>query len=209
MAGTLGDMRARIAAELARADLTTQISSAINDAIAVYQKERFRFSDTIPSVPPTFNTVLNQWIYTTADNANISSAFDFDYVLAQIGSSLSQLARGTPANIRIANQLGAIHGMPMSYAIEGNELLISPVPDMAYPITLGLFRRVAAPANDTEADNPWMVDAERLIRSRAKFEIALHVTRNPTMAMAMSPDSGPPPGATYRAWKELKSEGNR
>jgi hypothetical protein len=44
--------------------------------------------------------------------------------------------------------------------------------------------------------------AERLIRSRAKYEIALHVTRNATMVSAMSPDEPPagqqaaPRGAT-------------
>lgn len=209
MAGTLGDMRTRIASELARSDLSSQISLAITDAIAIYQKERFRFSDAIPNAPPTFNTVLNQWIYTTADNANISTLFDFDYVLAQIGSYLQPLERLSPERIRVYNQLGFMHGQPMWYGYEGNELLFAPIPDQAYPITLGIFRRVAAPANDAEIGNPWMTDAERLIRCRAKFEIAMHVTRNPTMAAAMSPDPGPPPGATYREWKSLKSEANK
>jgi hypothetical protein len=210
MAGDLATMKSRVASELSRADLTTQIASAISDAIAIYQKERFRFSDAIPSAPPTFNTILNQWIYTTSDNANISTLFDFDYVIAQVGVTLSTLIRDTPSNIRIANQLGALHGQPMSYSYEGNELLISPVPDASYPITLGIFQRVAAPASDGEAGNPWMIDAERLIRCRAKFEIATHITRNPTMAAAMSPDPGQMPvGATYREWKSLKAEANK
>lgn len=210
---TLAVMKSRIASEIARTDLTTQIAAAITTAISEYQKQRFRFSDVTPSAPPTFNTVANQWIYTSADNANISTAFNIDYVLAQIGSDLSDLTRDTPVNIRTANQLGALHGMPMSYAYEGNQLLISPVPDAVYPITLGLFRFVAAPASDSEANNPWMTDGELLIRSRAKYEIALHVTRNATMQEAMSPY--PPPGgqtkghAAYFAWKSLKGEGAR
>jgi hypothetical protein len=38
--------------------------------------------------------------------------------------------------------------------------------------------------------NIWMNDAEMLIRSRAKYEIALNFTRNDKMVAAMSPDDG-------------------
>src|SRR4051812_17372356 len=113
---TLAVMKARIASEIARSDLTTQIASAINDAIAIYQKERFRFSDVTPSAPPTFNTVTDQWIYTASDNANIGTALGIDYVMAEIGGSMSQLVRTTPADIRMGNQLGTLHGMPDAYA---------------------------------------------------------------------------------------------
>lgn len=36
---------------------------------------------------------------------------------------------------------------------------------------------VDAPANDTETDNPWMTTAERLIRCRAKLEVAVNVIK--------------------------------
>lgn len=212
MANDLAAMKARIASELARADLTAQIASAINDAIAVYQKERFRFSDIVPNAPPTFNTVAGRYIYTSADNANINTAFNIDYVFALIGTTLSALYPMSPASLKLLNNGLAITGQPTEWAYEGNQLLISPVPDQAYTVTLGIFRRVAAPADDTEANNPWMTDGERLIRARAKFEIATHVTRNATMAAAMSPDppaSGQIAGAAYREWKSLKSEANR
>ena len=213
MANDLAAIKARIASELARSDLTTQIASAITDAITIYQKERFRFSDVDPSSPPGFSTVVDQWIYTSADNANISTLYGIDYVLAQIGSYLQPLEQMPPERIRVYNQLGYMKGQPLWFAYEGNKLLLAPVPSDVYPITLGLFRRIAAPASDGEADNPWMTDGERLIRSRAKYEIALHVTRNPTMQQAMSPY--PPPlgqtsgHASYWAWKELKGEANR
>lgn len=38
---------------------------------------------------------------------------------------------------------------------------------------------VDAPAADDETDNPWMIEAERLIRSRAKLEIVVNVFRQP------------------------------
>lgn len=210
---TLTVMKARIASELARSNLTDQIAAAITTAITQYQKERFRFSDISPTSPPTFNTVVGRSVYTSADNANISTLYNFDFVLATISGTIMPLTRSSPAALTIYNQVDTMHGDPMWYAYEGNELILSPVPAAVYPITLGVFRRVAAPASDAEADNPWMTDGELLIRSRAKYEIATHVTRNPVMAAEMSP-LPPPPGvrtghAAYFAWKALKGEANR
>jgi hypothetical protein len=208
MANDLAAMKARIALELARSDLTSQIASAITDAIAIYQKERFRFSETSPNAPPTFATVAGQWAYTVSANSNISTAQNIDYVLVNIGNSVEYLDRVSPLDLKLYNQQNTMSGQPGSYAYEGNQLLLSPVPDQAYTVTLGLFLAVPAPASDSEANNPWMTVAERLIRSRAKFELATHVTRNPVMAAAMSPDPGTG-GATYREWKSLKGEANR
>lgn len=213
MADDLAAMKARVASELARADLTTQIASAISDAIAIYQKERFRFNETDPSTPVTFNTVASQGVYTSSDNANISTLFNIDYVLLTISNQIIPLTLDTAENLRIYNQVNTMSGQPMWYAYEGNQIILSPVPSDVWPVTLGLFRKLAAPASDAEANNPWMIAAERLIRSRAKFEIATHVTRNAVLADAMSPY--PPPSgkstghATWWAWRELKAETNR
>jgi hypothetical protein len=215
MAGDLATMKARIARELARPDLTTQIADAINDAISIYAQERFRFSETSLSAPPTFNTVAGQAVYGPAANANISTMFKVDWVnMAVGGSAIFELIRDTPENLLLYNeQSGFLQGQPSSFAYRGNELLLSPVPDKAYAITLGLFLNVPAPAGDGTTGNPWMTDGELLIRSRAKFEIATHVTRNAGMAQAMSPDApmenGGVVGASYRAWKMLKGTANR
>jgi hypothetical protein len=55
-----------------------------------------------------------------------------------------------------------------------------------------------------------MSDAERLIRSRAKFELALHVTGDTDMAMAMGgtstdADGNPTGGAAGDALKGLRN----
>lgn len=212
MADDLATMKARIASELSRSDLGTQIASAINDAIAVYQKERFRFNETVPSAPITFSTVAQQANYGTAANANIGTLFHIDYLLLQIGNDLYYLTRDDPSRLKVYNQVNTMAGQPLWYAVEGNEIILSPVPSNVWTVTIGLFKRVAAPATDNEVGNPWMIDGERLIRARAKYEIAVHVTRNPTMAAAMSPDvpaPGQPVGAAYREWKSLKGEANR
>lgn len=212
MANDLAAMKARIASELARSDLTTQIASAITDAITVYQKERFRFSETTPDNPKTLTTVAQQYIYTSADLADIPTLEKIDYVLVNIGNTRIKLIRQDPENIKIYNQLGTMSGQPMWYAYEGNEFLLGPVPAIAYTVEICGFWKIAAPASDDEPNNPWMTVAERLIRSYAKFLLATHVTRNPIMAAAMSPDPpgpGQTPGEAYRAWRELRSEVNR
>jgi len=212
MAGTLGDMKARVATELARADLATQIASAITDAIGVYQKKRFRFNETIPDGAKSFSTVAGRSIYTSADLADIATVLAFDYLLMQVGITLFELKREDPKIVKLYNQTTQMMGQPGWYAYEGNEMILAAVPDKAYTIFVGGFFVAPAPASDAEANNAWMNWAEPLIRARAKFEIATHVTRNPKMAQAMSPD--PPDengGVTGAAWREydiLKAETN-
>lgn len=205
-------MKARIARELARSNLTDQIADAINDAISAYADERFRFSDINPAAPPTFNTVVGQTVYDATANPNISTAYKIDYVLINIGNTKQYLVRREPVDIKLYLQNNTMRGIPSDYAYEGNSLIIAPAPTDVRLITLGLFLNVAPPADDNEVGNPWMTWGERLIRSRAKFEIATHVTRNSVMARAMSPDpsnDGGPDGAAYRAYVDLKGQGNR
>jgi hypothetical protein len=215
MAGDLQTMVARIGSEIVRPDLiATQIPNAIYDAIAVYQNERFSFSDVPPDGTQTFLTVAGQAYYTADDNPNLGTAKKIDRVNINIGSStVMQLKREDPETLILYNQqAGTMVGQPSWYAYQNGEMIISAIPDQAYLITLGLFLNVAGPATMAEANNPWMTTAERLIRCRAKFELATHVTRNATMAAAMFPDAPitfQPAGATYREWKQLKGAANK
>lgn len=226
MANDLEAMVFRIAAELgSRFDLAGAVGSAttsapnaeairnaITTAITEYQKERFRFSDIDPSNPSTFATVATRSVYTNADLALISTAYAFDYVNILIGNTVQQLSRVTPERQHLNIQNNNQSGQPSSWAYEGNSLILYPVPDTAYTCTIGAHRNIAAPASDNEADNVWMTTAEGLIRSRAKFEILTHVTRNAALAAAMSPradGNNGQPGATYGFWRSLKGEGNK
>jgi len=211
----------RIAAELgARFDLAgtpgtatksrpnaEAIRNAINTAIFEYQKHRFRFNEINPEMPTTFETVPLQSTYSTADCPAISTMFMIDYINIQIGNTLMKLSQNTPERQHLNIQLYTQFGLPTSYAYEGNTLILYPVPVSAYKCWIGCHLAMPPPASDTEENNVWMTprNAERLIRCRAKYEIAVHVTRNPTMAQAMSPDNG----ETYRSYMELKREGNK
>lgn len=215
---TLGIMKARIAQELARSNLTQQIANAISTSIQTYQKERFRFNETVPLAPVQFQTIAGQWLYSgVAPSAPpvtvLPTMQKIDYLNLLIGNTWSQLNRLDPEEIRLLNFANTQSGQPLSYAIEGETIMLYPTPSEAWTILMGGFFAYPAPATDDEAGNRWMIDGELLIRSRAKYEIALHVTRNPAMQKAMSPyppSGGDPTGsAAYYAWRDLKGEGNR
>lgn len=219
MAKTLQTMVSRIASEIRRpalalpADMTSPIALAILDSIEFWQKDRFRISDIDPSVPPSFNTVQGQYIYTFSDNANISSIFVIDYLNCFVGSTAEKMTRRTPEAIHLLNQQNQQSGQPTDYAYEGNKIILYPIPSDVWQIFIGGHVLIAAPASLVEADNPWMNWAEYLIRCQAKFQLATNITRNPEMAKAFSPDSdgGPngKPGETWRAWQRLKKETNK
>lgn len=212
MAGTLDDMKTRIASELARSDLTTQIANAITDAIGIYQKQRYRFNETVPDDAKTFATVQGRATYGAADNANIPTMLKIDYLLMQVANTIFALKREDPERVKLYNQVNTMQGQPSFFAYEGNELIISAVPDQAYTIFLNGQFVAPAPSSGAETGNHWMLEGERLIRSMAKYLIAKHVTRNPTLAQNMSPS---PPnkngGVVGEAWREdrlLKGETN-
>lgn len=213
---SLNDMIALITFELGRrTDLAANgtILKAILDAVEIYAKDRFRFNDLQPLSPFTLNMVPGTLYYGVAADARIPQLYKIDYIDYVLGTTIQKITRASdPNQVYLANQAGATQtGEPELWAYDGDTLVFYPSPNIAYPLTIGGYLAVQAPiaANyGTDVTNPWMNAAERLIRSRAKYEIALHTTRNMAMMAAMSPvvDSG---GAADVYYKELKGEANK
>lgn len=180
MANTLADMKARIARELARTDLTVQIAAGINDAIAICQKYRFKFSEAkSDGSPPFFATVAANSYYPLP----APGMFQIDYMervdpTTPAGAPGARVSRGQPELVR-ARQIQS--GAPTKFAIEGEQIVLGPAPDAVYTIIVHGQVKIAAPATDIEVGNRWMTDGERLIRLLAKREIARDVTRNKAM----------------------------
>lgn len=223
MTKTMGDMVTRIASEIRRPtlalpfDMTCAISLAILDAIDIWQKDRFRISDIDPSFPSIILTVPGRYIYTVTDHPYIPTIFVIDYLNVMVGTQPFKMARRTPEAIHLLH-VGApstTSGQPSDFAYEGNQILIYPTPNAAYQMPIGGHVQIAAPVSltDNGFGAPWMNWAEQLIRAQAKYLIATNITRNPSMASAMSPDAdggpGGKPGETWRAWSRLKRESNK
>jgi hypothetical protein len=192
-------MKARIADELARDDLTSQIVYAIADAIDAYQDERWYFNE---SRAITVTTVADQEFYSSSDASAIGTITKIDYVFIYIGDQPYELLPLKPADIEAASVNGTSTGEPSWYCWYNNQIRLYPVPSDAWTVRIGAAVTVAAPATDGEADNPWMTKAERLIRSRAKLELALHVLKDTDLAATMSQ-------AVEEAFEQLKERTNQ
>lgn len=180
---TLTIMKARIADELARSDLTSQIASAITTAIDAYRDLRFWFNE---SRTITFSTVAGQEFYDSTDAAALGTIRRFDYIGVYIGDQFNRLEYHSPADMEWLSVGLTASGQPFDYTYYQRKIRLYPTPDGVYTVRVGASVTVAAPATDGETDNPWMVEAERLIRSRAKNELALHVLKDTDLAQTMA-----------------------
>jgi len=200
---TLGQMKADVAFQLGnRGDLSASsaaVASAIAEAIDFYQAERFWWSESRDII---LNTVQGQEFYTAADNPAIPTLSAFDYVILYIGAIPWPIARRTDVEIEVLNQNGLMRGQPWNWSYYNEQLRLGPVPDTVYQMRIAAHQSVAPPASDSATGNPWMTNAEKLIRCRAKYEIFLHVIRNDEQAEAMA-------AAVTEAYEMLKGKTNR
>lgn len=162
---TLAVMKTRIADELMRSDLTSQIASAIDEAITFYQKQRFYWNE-LDNV--TWNTVADQTEYVTADEPYIPIAYDVDDMFILIGINEYRVKRIDPTRWRLLKN-SSTKGQPFQYAYFNRTVYLYPTPTQVYEMRLVGHFKIDAPASDDEADNPWMTDAADLIRHRAKM----------------------------------------
>lgn len=177
--GTLGYMTDKIADELARSDLSSQIQDKITEAIAAYQNDRFMFSETRDI---TFSTSVGQEFYGDVTSpvavAGMSTLLAFDYIILYIGSIPWPIARRTDTVIEVLNQNGLMRGQPWNWSYFNEQLRLGPVPDTTYQMRIAAQQNVTPPATLDEVGNPWMTFAERLIRCRAEAELFSHVIRD-------------------------------
>lgn len=210
---SLNDMISAVTYELGqRSDLQANgtVLRYILNAIEIYQKERFRFNELSPLAPFTINTVQGQSVYSGADDARIPMLYKIDWINYLDGNTPQKMDRVFPEDVYLAIIPGQQAGPPQEWAWDGQCIVIYPAsPSTVYPLTIGGYLAVAAPAAvpGTVTTNVWMNEAEMLIRSRTKYEIAQHVTRDAEMMKRMSPiDEG---GAAYQAYSMLKGEANK
>src|ERR1700744_2111550 len=96
--GSLGYLKDKIADQISRDDLTTQIAECISDAIAVYQPDRFIFSEGRDT---TLSTVAGQEFYSATDDPLLGSLYQFDYITVSIGTAKFDLPRYQPEDLEL------------------------------------------------------------------------------------------------------------
>jgi len=176
---TLAIMKERIADELVRSDLTSQIAYAISDAIALYQKEPWAFKQ---SRAYQLTTVADQYVYTSSDAAWIALVQRLQWVHLLRDGASAPMKEMRVDNLEQLNGNGTFGGEPLGYAYWGENLFLYPIPNEVYTLRAGGFFAVAEPATDAEAGNPWMTKAERIVRQKAKWLVAKDVIHDDALA---------------------------
>jgi hypothetical protein len=173
---TLAVMKARIASETTRDDLLDNgaIEAEIRSAIKFYQPSRFWFNEKRSTV--TFNTVIGQTDYTSAANVNIPNLLRIDYVTATWATNdVVNVTYASPLDMDILIFNSPTNSSrPYRFGYYEGVFRLYPIPDAIYPVRIAGLIRVAAPVTDAETDNAWMVEAEELIRARAKRNLYLN-----------------------------------
>jgi hypothetical protein len=169
---TLGTMKTRIADEIARSDLTSQIAAAILSAIEFYDRRRFWFNET----EATFNTVAGTDAYTSATATFLSTLIEDDSMTVTVSDSKEPMHKISFAEMQRYRIDNVQSGAPTHYAYYRQRLYLHPVPDAAYPIIVFHTGTLGIPASDG-ASNAWTTEAEELIRLRAKADLFENVIR--------------------------------
>lgn len=171
------DMQTRIADELDRgSELTAQIKKAIVTAVDSYASKKFYFTET----SFTFNTVVGQEYYGTADNAAIATSPSLEILNIDINAGRFQLDKQSFDYIDSISYLVGALGQPTIWAYRAEQIRLYPIPSQVWTITAFNIPRLTALSADGDS-NAWTNDAEELIRTRAKINLIINVIRGTDM----------------------------
>jgi len=160
---TFATMRSRIADELARSDMTTEINRQINSAIKHYESMRTRFNEIQDFFIAT--TTSGQRYETLTGSATIVIGID-TVRLIYSGSRIS-LGQKSLAWIEDHDVMDtAISGVPYYYTMQGERIRLFPAPNGTYSLFANGIRRFSELSADADT-NGWMTFGEELIRARA------------------------------------------
>ena len=164
---TFKNIKDRIADELNRGDLTSQISKAVISAMEHYERERWWFEETISTA---VSTVAAQNYVT---DAVISSLATVDLVQITVGSAKYRLDK-IEYDEWALQQTSTTSGQPTEYTYYQDRLYLYPTPGSIYVLTISGVQRLATLSGDSDS-NGFTNYCEELIRQRAKADIRCNV----------------------------------
>jgi len=170
---TYGTMQDRIADEINRTDLTSQIRLAIQSAIDFYRTHRFNFNEG--------KAVRN----TAASDEYVGLPTDFlelDTLGITVNSRYYQLVEKTHDYLDEINWgAGTWTGFPYFFALYEDNIRLYPIPNDIYELKMTYLRDLAD-VSATGDSNAWMTNGEELIRLHAKIDLMENLIRGPEAA---------------------------
>jgi hypothetical protein len=178
---TRSDIETEIADDLARTDLTSQITAAVNTAIRSYRFERLGFNEAY-KVTATLSTSAD--VMTLASISVRFRKLDRLRIVRAAGDYLDLYHRDydwimSRQDVRVVCQ-------PAEYAVYNNAIHFDSMADQDYTIYLDGIKELgnasaSYSAGDTSA---WFNDGRELIRHRAKRELYANVLKDMELAAA-------------------------
>ena len=179
--GTLAQLKARIASDLTRDDLTSQIANVVADTIKFYGRERFWFNQTRNLV---FNTVIGQTAYGAADLAIIPNIVRIDALYLPRNQSITPLDRYEPDDFEVVAGGMSGSGKPTAFTYVDQTIRLWPTPGSVTTLRLHAFYKLPDAADGDS--NAWTDDAEELVRSHAKMLLYMDVLEDDQNAQRMA-----------------------
>jgi hypothetical protein len=177
--GTLGDAHDRLADDLNRSDLTTQILKSLNRAINHYSKEPFWFTETTS----TFTTSDSAAYYTNSSpSAFPTDIAKIDFVEITVNGSDYELTPWPIEKIQQLNVTGT-KNQPIAYAWWQNRIYTYPLANGAYPINV-YHTKTYPELSSTASSNDFTTYAQDLIESRARWWLYKRVIMDKAQADA-------------------------
>lgn len=175
---TLGDLKTRIADELARADLNPQIALAISQAIEEACTHLFWFMET-----RGIQVSLTAGTAGYAPTA-FTTLIQIERVALLNGSNHQTLDVMTDYELDLSYDGSAPTGQPYAYAAYNDEIRFYPTPNQSYTAYIDGVSRGSVLAADTDF-NFWTdaTKGERYIRALAKRQIYADIIRDTDKAL--------------------------
>lgn len=167
------DMMGRIADDLDRQDLYTQIKLGINRAITHYQTEPFWFKETSTS----FSAVSGQEEYVYGTGGVPSDVEMIDIMECQYNGSKTPIGEITTFELETKQSLTAT-GIPSEFAQYQNRFKLYPIPNQTGIIILLKYTKNYVALSADADTNDWLTYAEELIENRARWWVNSRIIKD-------------------------------
>ena len=180
---TLATLKAIIAADLGRSDLTSLIADTITQSYEEIQQKKFWFNQTRDF---TFSTVADDYDYgsgTTdvlgSQTVDITDFWDIRKVYLDISNRRRELKLVSQDLMEMRLDNSASTGEPYDWSWYDETMFLYPIPGSVYSVKISGHFNIAMPTTDVEADNPWMLHAYQYLREATKASIYQARINNP------------------------------
>lgn len=161
---TFGAIKNRIADELVRPDLASQIALAVQDAVLEAATYRFWFNEVRGLA---FTTVAGQDYYGEDDSSFIPGLSQIDTVAIIVNGQRRDLTMANSLDVKQWQSGSDVTGEPGYYTRQANGLVLWMTPNDAYPVLIDGVTRFDPLENDSD-DNAYLSEGERYVRALAK-----------------------------------------